>query len=238
LITDLQLYLVFTVDFKLHIFDEHLRHQKEMTLKTRLVNHAQLDEQQNKLITAGVDGVVVFQFDVKRTQPPIVAIKLDPYGKSLSVKVKLLYKHEDSPSWVLKCKNDTSFQMIVSWTVDLVCFHSSSNGKRVHIFKEVGCDRETNQITEVALNWRYKYFIVGSLLGHLHVWKVEAAEEKGHKTKMADEENDHAVRPVHVHQFKGHFRRVTSIVNIPSSADFLSASLDKTIRLWSLQTFA
>jgi WD40 repeat protein len=82
------MYLVISMDFKLHFFNEHLRHQKEVPLKTRLINHACLCERENKLVTAGVDGVIVFQFDIKRTQPPSVAVKLDPFGKSMQIKVK------------------------------------------------------------------------------------------------------------------------------------------------------
>ena len=41
-------------------------HQKEIPLKTRLINHFCFYEEGNKLITAGVDGVLVFQFDIKR----------------------------------------------------------------------------------------------------------------------------------------------------------------------------
>jgi hypothetical protein len=81
-------------------------HQKEIPLKTRLINHFCLFEKENKLITAGVDGVIVFQFDIKRSQPPCLAVKLDPYGKALQIKVRTLYKQEDSPMWVQKCRID------------------------------------------------------------------------------------------------------------------------------------
>jgi hypothetical protein len=63
-------------------------HQKEIPLKTRLINHFCFYEEGNKLITAGVDGVLVFQFDIKRTQPPCLAVKLDPFGKALQIKVR------------------------------------------------------------------------------------------------------------------------------------------------------
>ena len=49
------------------------------------------------MVTAGVDGVIVFQFDIKRTQPPSIAVKLDPHGNSITIKVKQLYVLEDSP---------------------------------------------------------------------------------------------------------------------------------------------
>ena len=56
-----------SADFKLHIFNEHLVHQREILLKTRQINHAVFIDSENKLVTGGVDGVLVFQFDVKRT---------------------------------------------------------------------------------------------------------------------------------------------------------------------------
>jgi WD40 repeat protein len=62
-----QLYLVISTDFKLHVLNEHLYHQREIPLKTRLINHCQFYDEQSQLVTAGVDGVLVFQFDVKRT---------------------------------------------------------------------------------------------------------------------------------------------------------------------------
>jgi hypothetical protein len=48
------------VDFKLHIFNEHLIHQKEMPLKTRRINKAFFYDAESKLVTAGVDGIYVF----------------------------------------------------------------------------------------------------------------------------------------------------------------------------------
>lgn len=165
------------MDFKLHFFNEHLKHQREVPLKTRLINHAWLYEPENKLITAGVDGVIVFQFDIKRTQPPSLAVKLDPFGKSLQIKVRQLYKQEDSPMWVQKCRVDPVSNMVFSWTFTVACFHNLSDGKRVRICKDMGCDREKNKITDVALSHKYQYFLVATSQGNLNLWKLSTQGE-------------------------------------------------------------
>ena len=134
-------------------------------------------DSENKMITAGVDGVLVFKFDVKRTQPASVAVKLDPTGKSITIKVKQLYKQEDSPMWIERCKADLLSMMVISWTFAVVCFHKISNGKRVKICKDIDCDREKNRITDVALSQKYGYFLVGTTMGNLNLWKLGFATE-------------------------------------------------------------
>jgi WD40 repeat protein len=146
-------------------------------LNTRQINHCQFFEQESRLVTAGVDGVLVFQFDVKRTQPPSVAVKLDPHGKSLTIKLRQLYVLEDSPKWVQRVRIDTDSKVFISWTFDTVCFHNLANGKRIRFCKDIGCDRETNRITDVALSQKYRYFLVASSQGQLNLWKLQ--EEPG-----------------------------------------------------------
>lgn len=116
--------------------------------------------------------MLVFQVDIKRTQPPSVAVKLDPQGNSLTIKVKQLYMLEDSPQWVQRVRIDPVNNLIISWTFDQVCFHNIHDGKRIRFCGNIGCDREVNRITDVALSQRYKYFLVSSTQGHLNLWKL------------------------------------------------------------------
>jgi len=79
--------LAISSDFKLHIFNEHLIHIKWLPLKIRLINYAYFYEDESKLITAGVDGCFMFQFNVTAKYEPKQAIILDPYGSTMRIEL-------------------------------------------------------------------------------------------------------------------------------------------------------
>ena len=117
-----------------------------------------------------------------------------------------------------------------------------SDGRRVKICKDIGCDREKNRITDVALSQKYGYFLVGTTMGNLNLWKLgfqSDANKVASTTKNnGDDENAlNAVRPTHVHQFEGHCQAICGMHFTSVGSCFVSASLDRTIRIWSLLTF-
>ena len=55
-----QLYFVLATDFKLHVFNENLiKVGDSIPSRTRLVHYCEFYEQEQMLITAGLDGCVI-----------------------------------------------------------------------------------------------------------------------------------------------------------------------------------
>ena len=54
----------------MHVFNEHLILIRQLLLKIRLISFAYFLEDESKLITAGVDGCFLFQFDIEYRHPP------------------------------------------------------------------------------------------------------------------------------------------------------------------------
>ncbi len=51
----------------------------------RLVNYVEFYDDQSKLITAGIDGVFIFDFVYKGKYEPKHAATIDPEGKSIEI---------------------------------------------------------------------------------------------------------------------------------------------------------
>ena len=59
------MYFVISTDFKIHVFNEHLILIRQLPLKIRLIQYVYFLEEENKLITAGVDGCFLFNLDIE-----------------------------------------------------------------------------------------------------------------------------------------------------------------------------
>jgi hypothetical protein len=54
----------------------------------RLVNFVQFHDEESKLITAGIDGIFIFDFCYKGKYEPKHAAQIDPEGKSIEISLK------------------------------------------------------------------------------------------------------------------------------------------------------
>jgi WD40 repeat protein len=64
-----------------------------------------------------------------------------------------------------------------------------------------------------------RYFHTGTSTGQIIVWKYDSSKKQ-------------------LHEFQGHFKSITCMVPVKNEQDLLiSASLDSTVRIWSLETF-
>lgn len=118
--------------------------------------------------------------------------------------------------WTKGLKIDTENDCIISWNQKRTCFNNLSKvtGSIMFCYKELTI--EENCITDIILNMELKYFMTSTHSGDIFVWKFQQ-----HK-KL-------------IHTYTGHFREVTSLTKHPSdNSMFVSASLDGTIRFWSL----
>ena len=54
----------------------------------RLVNFAEFMDQESKVITAGIDGIFIFDFEYKGKYDPQHAAIIDPEGKSIEIALR------------------------------------------------------------------------------------------------------------------------------------------------------
>ena len=74
-------------------------------------------------------------------------------------------------------------------------------------------------ITDVLINLDYRYFHTGTSTGQILVWKYDTSKKQ-------------------IHNFTGHFKSVSCLMPVKNDIDLLlSASLDSTVRIWSLDKF-
>jgi hypothetical protein len=64
-----------------------LVHQMDMS-SIRLVNFVEFYDEESKLITAGIDGIFIFDFVYKGKYDPHHAAAIDPEGKSIEISLK------------------------------------------------------------------------------------------------------------------------------------------------------
>lgn len=100
--------MAISTDFKLHIFNEHLHHIKALPLKIRLINFAYFyeNDKESRLITAGIDGCCMFDFEVICKYDAKQALLLDPEGHSMDFKLGPKIKLEKMPLWIKGLKVD------------------------------------------------------------------------------------------------------------------------------------
>lgn len=84
------------------------------------------DVRKGKLITAGIDGCFIFEFEIKCKYDPERAVLLDPEGHtmtfSLGEKIKL------EKMWVKGMKVDEKEGIIFLWSQTKTCFNDLSSG--------------------------------------------------------------------------------------------------------------
>lgn len=132
----------------------------------------------------------------------------------------MLEKIESLCLWVKGLKVDLKSSLIISWNKTNICFHGldgKEQGKLQYFIK----DLMTSDIilNDIMINMDYRYFCTAQSNGEICVYKLENQKKK-------------------IHTFTGHIKEITCIT--PTKQDsklFLSASLDLTVRIWSLDKF-
>jgi len=83
-----RLYMIVTADFKMYFLNELLKVVTHVDMSSiRLVNFAYFSDKDNRLITAGIDGVFIFNFNYQGKYAPLLAAQIDQEGKHISVKL-------------------------------------------------------------------------------------------------------------------------------------------------------
>eukprot|EP00347_Sterkiella_histriomuscorum_P004241 403361206 len=225
-----RLYLLVTADFKMIFINEVYNIVKAQEMNSiRLVNFAHFYDQKNKLITAGIDGVFIFDFSYQGKYEPFQASQIDPEGKTIKIEIKNKITLEGMPIWAKGMKVDEQNDMIICWDHLNLTFHELSSGqhKLLNSYKSLLIDQtqqkisDANQnITDILICKEYRYFITSTTLGHLLVWK-------------------HSKNKKLIHKYQGHFREIGSLSKHPSGDEsmFLSFSIDGSVKIWSLDKF-
>ena len=101
-----------------------------------------------------------------------------------------------------------------------MCFNhlsGSKAGKLIFCLKDLTSPETA--ITDVLINLDYRYFHTGTSTGQILVWKYDTSKKQ-------------------IHSFQGHFKAVTCLMPVKTEPDLLlSAALDSTVRIWSLDKF-
>ncbi len=127
--------------------------------------------------------------------------------------------------WAKGLKLEPQKQLMISWNVDRLCFNTLQRldtmnqpmmGRLIYQFQHITTIE--NHITDVQLNLHYKYFVIGTSLGNIMVYKYHDGRKKM------------------IHQYEGHFREVGSLTEHPKDNVnlFISSSLDGVVKIWCL----
>ena len=81
----------------------------------RKVTHAHFYDEKDMLITGGINGVFIFNFQYKGKYPPRLAAQVDMKG--MYIKIAMLNKQpiERMLEWCKGLKLDTKAELIISW---------------------------------------------------------------------------------------------------------------------------
>jgi len=142
----------------------------------RLVNHAQFYDEKDLLVTAGIDGVFVFNFDYRGKYTPALAIQVDPKG--IYIKIQLLNKQpvQDMLDWCKGLKVDTKANMMITWNWQMVSMNElTQQAPLIRQFKDLCGDEE--KILDVIVFSEYRYFVTGTTTGNIYVFKYQKNNE-------------------------------------------------------------
>lgn len=191
----IKLYFAFGTDFKLLVFNEHLRLIRELPLRNRLIQFACFFEEQSQIVTAGIDGCFINNLKVESKYEPKQAMMLDPDGHTICLEMTRLLQLPQMTEWVKGLKVDTLNSLIMAWDQQSVCFYHLSDKYEIKQGQMVARHTELtikeNFITDMLLFNDYKVYVTGTQYGHLIAWKWGGDNKK------------------QVHTFPGHLKQIT-----------------------------
>lgn len=198
-------------------------------MKTRLINQCYFYEKESLLVTAGVDGCYFFQLQITCRYSPGMAIKLDPRSAGTSITLLGSFKAElPANFWIEGIQIDSHAQIMALWRDQTALFFSltqvaSSRDTKMPVQSDYHinqlCQLE-DKINHLIISKKYNYFITGSNVGELAVWKFS-------KSKVL------------IHQFENQIRGISSLTFKASDPNiFVCSSFDGAITINSLDSFS
>ena len=181
------LYFVFATDFKLHCFNENLVKVASVHSKTRLVRQCEWHDREKMLLTAGVDGCCLLKLRINSSHSAKMQLVLDPRGNALKIELhyKLKLESPDAKQWIRGLHYDSQTDLLAVWSnTDLNFYHISSkptpansNGEEQrctleHKYSYPKLCQPDDSITQCLHNRKFGYFVVGTQMGFLAVWKL------------------------------------------------------------------
>jgi hypothetical protein len=158
---------VVTADCKMHFLNELLRVVDSIDMSgIRLVNFAHFIDKDDRLVTAGIEGVFIFDVKYVSKYAPLLAAQIDQEGRHISVRLENSMPLEKMCIWVKGLVVDAKNEIIVSWNQGKMCFNHLSGtkaGKLIFTLKDLTSPE--NSITDVLINLDYRYFHTGTSTG-------------------------------------------------------------------------
>lgn len=162
-----RLYVVITADFKMHFLNELLKVVDSIDMSAiRLVNFAYFIDKDDRLVTAGIDGVFIFDFRYISKYAPLLSAQIDQEGRHITVKLENKMPLEKMCIWVKGLAVDAKNDIVVSWNQGKICFNhlvGTRAGKLIFTLKDLTSPE--NSITDVLINLDYRYFHTGTSTG-------------------------------------------------------------------------
>lgn len=156
-----------TADCKMHFLNELLRVVDSIDMSgIRLVNFAHFIDKDDRLVTAGIEGVFIFDVKYVSKYAPLLAAQIDQEGRHISVRLENSMPLEKMCIWVKGLVVDAKNEIIVSWNQGKMCFNHLSGtkaGKLIFTLKDLTSPE--NSITDVLINLDYRYFHTGTSTG-------------------------------------------------------------------------
>ncbi len=127
----------------------------------RLVSQVEFHDESSQLITAGIDGVFLFEFSYKGKYDPKHAAQIDPEGKSIEIALKNKREMDKAFLWVKGLKVDAKNDLIIAWNQTRLMFSRLTTGEQVYSVKDI--TSMENHLTDVlVVMMPFKYFITGT----------------------------------------------------------------------------
>ncbi len=177
------------------------------------------------MITAGIDGIFIFDFVYKGKYEPKHAAQIDPEGKSIEISLKNKIPLEKMLLWAKGLKIDLTNDMIISWDQTRLSFNHLKGGGIIFSYKDM--TTAENYITDVlVIKKPFKYFVTGTYSGQVQVWKFSE------KRRLIN-----SFEGAHIKEI-GSLAEYPGIKGVPGTVGdptlFISSSLDGSVKVWSL----
>lgn len=202
-------------DFKMHIYNENFICVSSIFTDAGVVQQAQYYDKMDSVVTAGMNGCIILQLQIKCKYDPETAIQLDPQGFSFCASLLHSIKLDISATYIKGIYMCDQTHLLAVWsTRDITFFSMKMKGDKIEpkekFHHEDVCEEE-DQVTQICHVTQYNYYLVGTKLGHIKILKL-------------------ASRAVHMHSFPKTVRAISTIIQNPRDPSvFMAASLDGLI---------